>query len=229
MSDLIISEVFGPTFQGEGPSVGRRAAFVRLGLCNLDCSWCDAAYTWDWKRFDRDKELTRTSPEAIIMALTAMDPSLVVITGGEPLVQRVALLSFIAQLVEHVDVEIETNGTLPPTGLDHHRIAFNVSPKLAHSGVDQAKAFKLPVLEALEATGRARFKFVCQTVDDLHEVARMVGMASIDHRHVWIMAEGTTVNTVRSRERELADPVLEMGWNMTPRFHIDLWGDTRGH
>ena len=33
---LVVSEVFGPTFQGEGPSLGQRAAFVRLGRCNLD-------------------------------------------------------------------------------------------------------------------------------------------------------------------------------------------------
>src|SRR2546426_6013433 len=37
---LIVSEVFGPTFQGEGPSVGHRAGFVRLGRCNLTCEWC---------------------------------------------------------------------------------------------------------------------------------------------------------------------------------------------
>ncbi|MDQ3757733.1 MAG: 7-carboxy-7-deazaguanine synthase QueE, partial [Actinomycetota bacterium] len=35
---LVVSEVFGPTWQGEGPSVGRTAAFVRLGRCNLACT-----------------------------------------------------------------------------------------------------------------------------------------------------------------------------------------------
>ena len=49
---LVVAEVFGPTFQGEGPSTGQRAGFVRLGRCNLDCSWCDTPYTWDWERFD---------------------------------------------------------------------------------------------------------------------------------------------------------------------------------
>ena len=34
---LLVAEIFGPTFQGEGFSLGRRAAFVRLGRCNLDC------------------------------------------------------------------------------------------------------------------------------------------------------------------------------------------------
>jgi hypothetical protein len=28
---LLVSEIFGPTFQGEGPSIGRRCSFLRLG------------------------------------------------------------------------------------------------------------------------------------------------------------------------------------------------------
>ena len=58
---LVVSEVFGPTFQGEGPSSGQRAMFVRLGRCNLDCAFCDTAYTWDWTRYDPDAELRRRS------------------------------------------------------------------------------------------------------------------------------------------------------------------------
>lgn len=45
MNLLRVSEVFGPTFQGEGPSAGRPAVFVRLGGCNLNCSWCFDADT----------------------------------------------------------------------------------------------------------------------------------------------------------------------------------------
>ena len=37
---LRLVEVFGPTVQGEGPTIGRRCAFVRLGRCNLDCGYC---------------------------------------------------------------------------------------------------------------------------------------------------------------------------------------------
>src|SRR5438046_10053865 len=37
------------TIQGEGPRLGRNTCFIRLAGCNLACSWCDTAYTWDWK------------------------------------------------------------------------------------------------------------------------------------------------------------------------------------
>jgi 7-carboxy-7-deazaguanine synthase len=56
---LVVSEVFGPTIQGEGPHAGQRAAFVRLGGCNLTCTWCDTAYTWDARRYDLRAELHR--------------------------------------------------------------------------------------------------------------------------------------------------------------------------
>jgi 7-carboxy-7-deazaguanine synthase len=45
--ELLVSEISGPTLQGEVPSAWQAAAFVRLGGCNLSCRWCDTAYTWD--------------------------------------------------------------------------------------------------------------------------------------------------------------------------------------
>src|SRR5688572_30464582 len=35
------------TLQGEGPTMGMPAVFVRLHVCNLKCEWCDAWYTWN--------------------------------------------------------------------------------------------------------------------------------------------------------------------------------------
>lgn len=66
MDTLPVAEVFGPTFQGEGPYAGRIASFVRLGGCNLSCSWCDTPYTWDGVRFDLRNELTSLTAEAVV-------------------------------------------------------------------------------------------------------------------------------------------------------------------
>ena len=47
--ELVVSEIFGPTWQGEGPSLGRRCGFVRLGRCNLACTFCDThALSFGW-------------------------------------------------------------------------------------------------------------------------------------------------------------------------------------
>lgn len=42
-----VLEVFGPTIQGEGMSIGRRTMFVRTSGCDYRCVWCDSAFTWD--------------------------------------------------------------------------------------------------------------------------------------------------------------------------------------
>src|ERR1700730_7162757 len=104
---LVVSEVFGPTIQGEGPSLGRRAGFIRLGGCDLTCSWCDAAYTWNASRYDLRAELTRMPVTAMVERALVGDPEIVVITGGEPLLhqQQAGRLELLDQLGD-ADVRI---------------------------------------------------------------------------------------------------------------------------
>ncbi|MGQ0431846.1 MAG: 7-carboxy-7-deazaguanine synthase QueE [Microthrixaceae bacterium] len=226
--ELVVAEVFGPTFQGEGPSIGRRAGFVRLGRCNLDCAWCDTPYTWDWDRFDPAVELRRTPVASVLAELVAMAPEIVVVTGGEPLLQQRHLAPLLAGCAaQGWPVEIETNGTIVPepaiVGLVHQ---WNVSPKLANSGIELGRRIRPDALAALRATGRAVFKFVVTHQDELAEVAELAET----HRlaPIWIMPEGTDPTTVTERARQLAQPVLDRGWNLTPRLHVLLWGDERG-
>ena len=81
-------------------------------------------------------------------------------------------------------------------------------------------------MAALRATGRAAFKFVVTDAADLDEVAELVDAHGLEP--VWIMPEGTDPTTLLERARQLADPVLARGWNLTPRLHVLLWGDQRG-
>src|SRR5215831_5300129 len=41
---IAISEIFGPTVQGEGPLIGQPTVFVRTGGCDYRCVWCDTLY-----------------------------------------------------------------------------------------------------------------------------------------------------------------------------------------
>jgi 7-carboxy-7-deazaguanine synthase len=226
--ELVVSEVFGPTFQGEGPSLGRRAGFVRLGRCNLDCEWCDSAYTWDWSRFDSAAELRSLAIDDVVAQLDGMAPEVVVITGGEPLLQQRRLLPLLQACAERGwPVEVETNGTRSPDDVLVPLVAqWNVSPKLSNSGVAATRAIRPHALAAFQATGRAVFKFVVADEDDLDEIARLVKLHGL--APIWVMAEGTDPSTVLSRSRRLADAVLARGWNLTTRLHTLLWGDTRG-
>ncbi|HEV7887792.1 MAG TPA: 7-carboxy-7-deazaguanine synthase QueE [Acidimicrobiales bacterium] len=226
MGELVVSEVFGPTFQGEGPSIGRRAGFVRLGRCNLACTWCDTAYTWDWDRFDPAVELHRMDVADVVAAVEAMDVPMVVVTGGEPMLQQAALLELLPALSPASSprrIEVETAGTIAPRPeLVALVDQFNVSPKLANSGNPLDRRYKPDVLRAFQDTGKAVFKFVAVGPADLDEIAGF-GLSP-----VWVMPEGTTSEAVREGMAGLADAVLARGWNLTPRLHVELWGDKRG-
>lgn len=228
-----LAQVFGPTIQGEGRERGRRANFVRFAGCNLTCKWCDTPYTWDKDRGMRD--WCQPVPVAAVLDyLDAHPAGLLVITGGEPLLHQrsagMGQLMFWA--TEHkVDVEFETNGTLVP---DRRWLGddalFNVSPKLAHSGDPEGKRIvpqALGMFASLAARDRADFKFVATGPDDLDEIAALVERFEIPASTVWVMPEGTTAEKVLITARELADPVITRGWNLTLRDHVLLWNDDR--
>ena len=225
---LVVSEVFGPTFQGEGPTLGRRAAFVRLGRCNLDCAWCDTPYTWDWDRFDPAVELAERPVAEIVGELEAMGVDRVVVTGGEPLLQQRRLEPLLeAAAARGWAVEVETNGTLAPTPATVALVErFNVSPKTSNSGVAAERAIVSDALAALVASGKAAFKFVATGTEDLDEIAAVV--AAHELSPVYVMPEGTDAATVTDRGRALADAVGRRGWHLTTRLHVLLWGDERG-
>lgn len=104
-SSLDVHSVFH-TIQGEGPLTGHPAIFVRLAGCNLQCPMCDTEYT---------AKRQRMSPEEVLRHVRKLHPGprLVVITGGEPFRQNITLLVLLL-LDEDYQVQIETNGTLPP-------------------------------------------------------------------------------------------------------------------
>jgi 7-carboxy-7-deazaguanine synthase len=225
---LRVAEMFGPTFQGEGPSAGQRSVFVRLSGCPVRCSWCDERQTWDWVRFDRDAESRPMTAGQVVAWVSDNPAELVVITGGEPMAQQHGLTELVAALAEGGRrVEIETSGTITPTPMLVSSVStFNVSPKLASSMVAYERRVRPDALAAFAATGKAVFKFVVCGPEDLDDVAEFASQFSL--APVWIMPEGVTEERVLAGMRNLADDVLRRGWNLTGRMHISLWGDARG-
>lgn len=139
--ELLISNVF-LTLQGEGPFCGCRAVFVRLAGCNLGgktingpgCSWCDTDFRLSRSMrmsFDAiiDLIIDRAPFMAEIASSNGNGNDLLVITGGEPLLQP-NLTRFIERLRREwpgLTIQIETNGT---HALDVGDSYLVVSPKV---------------------------------------------------------------------------------------------------
>lgn len=228
---LLVAETFGdkkPTFQGEGPSCGTPAVFIRLSRCNLTCSWCDTKYTWDWEHYDPRKESARLSVTALAEWALPLPPGLVVITGGEPLLQQPKLALLVPRLLAAGKrVEIETNGTIAPDpALLADGVTFNVSPKLANSSVAEAKRIVPGPLETFAASGRAVFKFVVAGLGDLDEIAGLAGRFGLDP--VYVMPEAGTSEQLLDRTRILAGPAAARGWHFTTRLQVQAFDGARG-
>lgn len=239
---LLVSRIYGPVWQGEGRQRGRLACFVRTGGCNLSCSWCDTPYAvfFDERKaklhqsgrmYDPQVELTRYPPQQIVEGLCEMMPKggLVVITGGEPLLQIDALYGLVDQLDQFpaFHIAFETAGTISPGKLairDYYGdFQWNVSPKLENSGNPLERRYRPEVLHQFQALN-ADFKFVVSSEGDFHEIDRIVEEINIPPRNVWIMPEGETGDKLLQTVRSLEDSILHRGWNMTLRDHILLYG-----
>lgn len=227
--ELLVSEVFGPTLQGEGPSAGRAAVFLRLGMCNLACVWCDTSFTWDASTHDLSAELrVVTVPDLAADVLSRVAP-LVVITGGEPLLQRDELGTFVGTITASGRrVEFETNGAVPPGGLAALVDRFVISPKLANSRQPERARLRWEVLEEFALLPSAHFKFVASSTSDLEEVDQIAARLELAPERVWVMPEGTSARAVIDGMRALAPAVYGRGWSLSGRTHTLLWGDERG-
>lgn len=103
---LRVQEIF-KTVQGEGPHAGRPAYFIRLAGCNLRCYFCDTDFE---SRYDNKLTLMQIMQQ-LNAAAAGSNIGLVVITGGEPLLQNIIpLIRLLRQ--SSFDVQVETAGTV---------------------------------------------------------------------------------------------------------------------
>jgi 7-carboxy-7-deazaguanine synthase len=233
---LWVSETF-VSIQGEGPSQGAPAAFLRLGRCNLRCSFCDTPYTWDETRFDLSEELELRTLDSLAEWILPASPGRLIVTGGEPLIQHRPL----AALLGRVDlgraergelrevVEIETNGTIAPTPALAERVdQFNVSPKLANSGEPRARAWRRAALQSFAELRQSYFKFVVATEADADEAMTLAQELNVPLERVVFMPLASDVIELRERQSLVAELALARRVRFGSRLHLELFGGGRG-
>ncbi len=227
-STLEVSEIFGPTLQGEGPSIGHPAYFLRLRRCNLQCSWCDTPYTWKKDDLGYNKFEILTIPQVVSRLARA---SMIVITGGEPLIWKKSIHSLVSSLSSVTRVEIETNGTIDPSFLaDLHNVYFNVSPKLANAGHSfvTINSKILKEFASLSSSDRSIFKFVVSNRSDVYEVANLIEDIPLPKHKVYLMPQGKTKEEILERTPWLWEECATRGFKFSSRLHILAFGNKRG-
>jgi organic radical activating enzyme len=100
------------SIQGEGFHVGKPAYFLRIGGCDVGCSWCDTKFSWD----PSIHPVVET--DKIIENIISCPAKAVVVTGGEPLLFD---LDYLCKELKknNIDTFLETSGSHPLTGEWH--------------------------------------------------------------------------------------------------------------
>ena len=120
---LYVTEQF-VSVQGEGTLTGVPSTFVRLGGCNLRCSWCDTPYS-SWKPEGEHVDL-----DVLVDQIAGEAPRHVVLTGGEPMLQAGAVPLTRALSARGFHITVETAGTVDaPLHID----LASLSPKMSDS------------------------------------------------------------------------------------------------
>lgn len=211
--------------------MGVPSVFIRTSGCNLRCTWCDTPYS-SWQPEGEER-----SVDSIVEEVTRYGASHVVITGGEPMIAP-GIEELTEELTEELNqhITIETAGTVDA----HVRCdLMSISPKLANSTpytrdngrwADQHERLRYQpeILRRLIQLYPYQLKFVITDPADLQEVNSIVSDTGASRSRVLLMAEGTDAATLAGRGQWLAGIAKREGFRLTPRLHIELWGNKRG-
>lgn len=227
---LRIAETF-TSIQGEGIWAGVPSHFIRVSGCNLRCVWCDTPYA-SWQ-----PEGSFQTIGSLVDGANRSGVGHVVLTGGEPMLfEPIESLSRALRAEGH-KVTIETAGTV---FRDVACDLMSISPKLANSTPPtesgwrerhEAARLDFAILNRLLSSYYCQLKFVVNPDEgeDLAEIESILAeLPTFPPERVLLMPEGTESQTLHRRAKGLVDPCILRGWRLSPRLHIDLFGNTKG-
>jgi 7-carboxy-7-deazaguanine synthase len=236
-----ISEIFGPTVQGEGPLIGRPAVFVRTGGCDYRCAWCDTLYAVLPEHSDEWVPMTPSDILARVDELTAGHPILVTLSGGNPALWPLESLVTLGKS-QGYSFALETQGSVaaPWFALLDWLI---LSPKPPSSGMPMNWGALDTCLDAAGNQPRSALKIVVFDDDD-YQYARVVARRyarlpiylQVGNPTPLIAANGEISESVSNdhlldRLRWLIGRVTQDSWfdaTVLPQLHVLTWGNRRG-
>ncbi|MEM2006824.1 MAG: 7-carboxy-7-deazaguanine synthase QueE [Sulfolobales archaeon] len=216
-----VSEVF-VSVQGEGPSLGVPAVFLRLAQCNLRCLWCDTKYAWT---LGEDMPVELVTREVLCLLRTYSRIKLVVITGGEPLLQKDEVRELVVKLKKensNVEIEVETNCTIDPSGVLEVVDRLIVSPKLENSGMPEDLRRCSTKFRDLPKSMKSKIylKFVIEEYGDLSEIEEIVKLFDVDPSSVFLMPQASSIEELNNRLKVAVDLAIKTGFRVSDRLQV---------
>ena len=242
MNQIAISEIFGPTIQGEGALIGTQTIFVRTGGCDYRCSWCDTSYAVLPKYEDDWQKMDAQTVFAEIEKLNNQQATWITLSGGNPAMQDLEPLIKLGHSKGY-QFSMETQGSIAKpwfTLLDQ----LSLSPKPPSTGMSFKKKGLDRCIEACGSLENVSLKFVVADKADLlwaKDIADQYPQLPCFVQPCNTSAkleENCLVNKAKAipidQQKQmlwLIDEVQQLGWNnarILPQLHTWLWGDETG-
>lgn len=214
-----LSEIFY-SLQGEGPTVGRPAIFVRLSKCNRSCEGCDSPQK------DRVEEVETSSVISRIQNYLKTYPnSRIIFTGGEPLLQPTAISEIMNGLPGQL-FDIETNGTI--NNQEELFKRFNImviSPKKDCFTSSKDRNEFITNWLKISDSGRKNiyFKFVVGNLPWAFleaEIKDMFENTSLNPSRTWLMPAGDNNQKLSISGKNTWKVACRLGINFSDRLQI---------
>jgi len=237
--EVLVKSIF-PTLQGEGPFAGQFAVFVRLAGCNLgmkeSCPWCDTDFRLGHGALLSSKEVLLTANKKMLPYRT----KLMVLTGGEPLLQNPYLL-IATFLSDGWIVQIETNGYFWSDDLHmlskswKNKLVTVVSPKVnqrqEYPPIEGRLFYDSSCLKILlDADPDSPYHHLPEYVDGYRAFKKPIYLSPIAiYKHtptievpasVWTEVSALDKDKCRRNYRYAADMAIKKGFQLSLQTHI---------
>jgi 7-carboxy-7-deazaguanine synthase len=237
-----ISEIFGPTIQGEGVLIGQPTIFVRTGGCDYRCAWCDTLHAVDSEYRDQWTPMTSAEIFQSVEELSGGVPIMVSLSGGNPAIQPLEPLIYLGHSKGY-SFALETQGSRPREWFSKLDV-LTLSPKPPSSEMatdwrklDQCveSGAALTVLKIIirDIKDYAYARAVSDRYPDLPIYLQPLNEQPLQARGK--TEEGENINRERDAILErtlwLVEMVKKDRWYkaaVLPQLHVLLWGDKRG-
>lgn len=238
-TEIRVSEIFGPTIQGEGALIGVPTVFVRTGGCDYRCSWCDSLHAVDAEYRATWTAMTTEAVWAKVTELSGGVPLVVSLSGGNPAIQPLGGLIRLGH-ADGYKFALETQGSVAKSWFSDLDMLI-LSPKPPSSDMTTDWAAFDACLAAADGRPETVLKVVVFDEAD-YRFARDAA-ARYPDLPVFLQPGNHTPPSAQSDDVPvdqdgltdkmlwLVDRVMQDRWfeaRILPQLHVLLWGNKRG-
>ncbi|THK36115.1 7-carboxy-7-deazaguanine synthase QueE [Ensifer sp. MPMI2T] len=238
-TEIRVSEIFGPTIQGEGVLIGLPTVFVRTGGCDYRCSWCDSLHAVDSRYRDEWKAMSTEDAWQEVVRLSGGKPLMVSLSGGNPAIQP------LGELIDRGHRQgyrfaLETQGSVARDWFSDLDVLV-LSPKPPSSSMETDWQAFDACLRVSEGRPQTVLKIV--VFDEADYAYARAAAARYPQLPVYLQPGNHTppppdddnaaidIDGIMERMLWLVAKVTEDRWfeaRVLPQLHVLLWGNKRG-